>query len=385
MEAKLHEVMVGHARYNRHDGQFGIEIETETNSAYRDPPSKFWGIVGDGSLRNYGREYVLMAPMSFGKGLEEALEEFRGFTKNIPFNQGSNSTSVHVHINMLNESVRTLMNTLVTYTLLEPLLISICGEERKSNLFCLPFHDTGSTVQMIQEFITSLSNNQFQRSVRGLNSDNMKYSGLNLAPLRNLGSIEVRTMEGTTDVDRISSWVKNFESMVEFSRQNITPVDVLGLYLDDKDSFLEKVGISSKQFNPDLIQPLLHKGRSCAYDFASVYYDWEKVFSTFEASQKKRAKNNDKSLDDNLASMARRVIRNAESSGAPAQGGMEQDGESAVSGAVRPTGVGATTRARQPRPRATPTATPVADGLVIPDPAHDLFETITEIIFEEEV
>lgn len=312
MAETLYEILAanGH-RLTRHDGQFGIEIETETNSPYSDPPLRNWRIVPDGSLRNYGREYVLAAPMSFGKGLEEALEEFATQTKNIPFNQGSNSTSVHVHINMLNETARTLMNTLTTYSLLEPLLISACGEERKSNLFCLPFHDAGGTVHEVQGLMMSLEGN-FTRHIRSLNSESLKYSGLNIAPLRNLGSIEVRTMEGTTDTSRITEWIKNFQAIVDFSRNpELNPVEVLATYLEDKDSFLERLGIPSKQFSGN-ISELLHKGRSVAYDFAVSFYDWEKVFKSFDANTKKSRRKKDEAESAQLDGLVRRVRTTAD-------------------------------------------------------------------------
>lgn len=314
MAETLYEIMssIGH-RLTRHDGQFGIEIETETNSPYRDPPLRNWNIIPDGSLRNYGREYVLAAPMSFGKGLEEALAEFAEGTKGIPFNQGSNSTSVHIHVNMLNETVRTLFNAITAYSLMEPLLISACGEERRSNLFCLPFHDTGGTVHEVQALMSSIEGN-FTRQVRNLNSELLKYSGLNISTLRTIGSIECRTMEGTTDVSRIEGWIRNFEKIVEFSRNpELNPVEVLSSYLTNKEGFLKSLGIDEAQFNGD-IQELLKKGQSTAFDLAVTFYDWEKAFKTFDAATKKSSKKKAEDLSASLDGVVRRARTRADTS-----------------------------------------------------------------------
>ena len=57
----------GHYGLRRHDGDFGIEIETESEDQYKYPKSRFWDFHPDNSLRHFGVEYVLKAPMSLSK------------------------------------------------------------------------------------------------------------------------------------------------------------------------------------------------------------------------------------------------------------------------------------------------------------------------------
>lgn len=64
----IFEIMNKYSNVNfstRHDGQYGIEIETETLDSYDVPKFKFWKVDRDNSLRNFGVEYILKAPVSY--------------------------------------------------------------------------------------------------------------------------------------------------------------------------------------------------------------------------------------------------------------------------------------------------------------------------------
>ena len=145
-------------------GTYGIEIETEVEAATSYPEGflnpktsdsghfvpelnsyveyfnlwcKSWKGVLDGSLRNFGVEYIVKKPHTY-EGIIHAIDEFAEYTKDIPFIENAPGTSVHVHINMQDEEILTIFTYITTWTLFENLLIEFCGEGRRTNLFALP-------------------------------------------------------------------------------------------------------------------------------------------------------------------------------------------------------------------------------------------------------
>lgn len=214
--------------YKRHSGLYGIEIETETKTPYNIPPMKFWDSKGDGSLRDFGVEYILKVPLSKNE-LDIALREFEDKTKGIKFVEDSISTSVHVHINFLNETFKTLGNFLTTYVLVENVLMRYAGSDRLSNLFCLPICDAEENFHVIMDMCNFLAQRKYGSAFQ-INNDAVKYAGLNLAALPRFGSIEIRTMRGVTDNKTIKEWIGILDSIVEFSRGKIAPGDIVKGY-----------------------------------------------------------------------------------------------------------------------------------------------------------
>jgi len=222
--------------FTKHKGLFGLEIETESDAEYRIPEFAFWDIHADGSLRGFGREYVLRQPLDFDV-IPQALEEFKSKLVHANFKKNSITTSVHVHVNMLNESFPSFGNFLTTYALVENLLIKYSGEGRNGNMFCLPMCDAEETYKNIVNMLKNLS------TVKGKSQPNYqhmlfdreltKYAALNLHSLSNFGSLEVRSFRGTTDIKEIEDWVGILHEIVKFSRQDkMYPGDIINNYKD---------------------------------------------------------------------------------------------------------------------------------------------------------
>jgi hypothetical protein len=218
-----------HIKYTRdikrYDGEIGLEIETETKKEYVPSEFKYWTTHRDGSLRDFGQEYVLRQPLKFKDELPVALEEFKEKTKDIKFIKDSISTSVHVHLNMMNETFKTMGNFLTVYSLVENLLIRYSGPDRLSNLFCLPMCDA----EMTYRNICTMMNHISSKNYKGLyfNEGHNKYGALNLASFGTYGSLEVRSYRGTTDINEIYDWVGILYSIVEFARRDHNPKDIM--------------------------------------------------------------------------------------------------------------------------------------------------------------
>lgn len=222
------------------DGTFGLEIETEAPSSYKIKEYSFWDVKNDGSLRDFGKEYVLKVPLRFGEELDAALNEFKTKTAGIPFHQNSISTSVHIHVNVLPETWRTLANFLTIYTLTENILIEYSGEFRRNNLFCLPIRSVPYVQQLINTIFENVEKKNYKFS-RKLEQEYIKYAALNLGTLYRFGSIEIRSFRGTTDINLIRNWVEIQNNILEFSRQDITPQIIMDSFRDQKSALLKDI------------------------------------------------------------------------------------------------------------------------------------------------
>lgn len=204
------------SKYRNYKGDIGLEVETESKTEYIPPKMSFWGVHADNSLRDFGIEYVLKQPLDYEDNFKKALEEFKDKTKEIKFIQDSVTTSVHVHLNILNDNFITLGNFLTAYTLTENLLIRFSGEDRLSNLFCLPIVDAEEIVENMVEMMVHISKNNFSKM--GFSIDQTKYGAINLSSIQNYGSIELRSFKGTTDTDLIYTWVGILYRLLQFAR-----------------------------------------------------------------------------------------------------------------------------------------------------------------------
>lgn len=265
--------------YNKPRGELGIEIETETLRPYDTPLLTYWNVVEDGSLRNFGREYVLKQPVLYDKELDLALNDFHERTAHIKFIKDSHSTSVHVHINFLNETFKTLGNFLTIYSLVENILIRYCGEDRRSNLFCLPIVDAELTYKNIVNIFQNIDKKNYKGLF--LDSNSVKYAALNLGAFNRYGSIELRSFRGETRITEIRNWVDLLYDILRYSRTSVTPKDIMLKWRENNTKFLNEVFgdhvkllfFCSKEWE-DLIKTNVFYAGSIAY---AIKGDWNKL------------------------------------------------------------------------------------------------------------
>lgn len=188
------------------DRAVGIEVEVENLQLNRYPNGDVWMQKGDGSLRNNGVEYVTMpikasdAPLALYDLLEGALN------KNCCF---SPRTSIHVHVDMRNETSDEVTDVVLMYTLFETLFYKFTGRGRIKNIYCVPIFDTN----LLSGRAAGTSN------IFRIAEVWSKYSGLNLIPIASFGTIEFRHMHGTFDVDKLSRWVRIIVKLVDYVKK----------------------------------------------------------------------------------------------------------------------------------------------------------------------
>lgn len=175
----------------------GVELEIEGQNLPPTAPSQ-WEVKRDGSLRN-GLEYVFASPLG-SVGAKEALEALGVHLKaSGAILEYSFRTSTHVHVNVSNLDVEVVKAMAAIFTLFEDEYINFCARSRKANRFCLSSKDADGVVDNLKSFL-----------LRGHlpDRDRGKYSAMNLCTIRQFGTLEFRTLEGTDDWVRIFTWVR---------------------------------------------------------------------------------------------------------------------------------------------------------------------------------
>jgi len=194
----------------------GVEIELENvgnfgSSYFRD--SSFWSIVGEGSLRNSGREYVMQVKLKHeyvpicGKDVVTALDFFDSVVKKYIDNEGitpkaTDRTSIHIHIDVRDLSKEQLVSFIILYTIFEPVFYSLFGKGRENNPYCKPI-STEECLIRISEIIGSDS----EREIGHALSKGNKYDACNILSICERGSLEFRLHEGTYDSELILNWI----------------------------------------------------------------------------------------------------------------------------------------------------------------------------------
>ena len=180
----------------------GIEVEVENIEDKPNLPG-VWAFKEDGSLRNNGIEYVShpieaqYAPSAL-LYLKESLTVF-----NQP--EYTQRTSIHVHFNVQDMSFKQIQAFTLLYLCFESLFYEYAGKGRKKSIFCVPLSHAGY-VGKLKEFFSSReewTSPYFTNYFKNWH----KYTGFNLIPVQELGTIEFRHLSGTDDVVYISKWI----------------------------------------------------------------------------------------------------------------------------------------------------------------------------------
>lgn len=173
---------------------FGLELEIE--HAEDDWATAGFVVEIDGSLRNSGREFI-SAPMTYAN-IDYALRRFFGGIE-LHDDNYSERTSIHVHANCQDVLLPQLTSLLMLYQVFEDVLFNWIGHDRDKNIFCVPWSQTKLTHNALADI---------QNFVSMTNVERNKYTALNLVPLRSLGTVEWRHMNGHGDVERILQWLR---------------------------------------------------------------------------------------------------------------------------------------------------------------------------------
>jgi hypothetical protein len=217
-------------------GLYGVEIEAEgTNLPVDGVP--LWRIDADPSLKSgfEGREYVMKKPSSL-EGVAQALNQLdEAYTRYGSDVIDTVTSGVHVHVNVQDLTPKQLFTFIVTYFVLEELLLTYCGPSREGNHFCLRAKDA-------EWIIHELVGVAINRKLKKLDTDTLRYCSLNVISLFKYGSIEFRAMRGTRDLDAIYEWVEILDKVREASLEFAKPSDVLTtMSYNGEEEFIKRI------------------------------------------------------------------------------------------------------------------------------------------------
>ncbi len=199
-------------KYNiNNDTLIGIEVEVE-NILCRADCAPIWKHKEDGSLRNYGVEYISQPIQA--QYIPSVLFYLHRKLKreNVPLY--TPRTSIHVHINVQDMSFKQIQAFTILYLCFESLLYEYAGKNRNKSIFCVPLSHAGY-VKFLMDFFHYKDNRN--RHFMSFFYDWHKYTGFNLNPISTLGTIEFRHLSGTDDVEYISKWVSIILALKEAS------------------------------------------------------------------------------------------------------------------------------------------------------------------------
>lgn len=185
---------------------FGVELEIEGVPNWDSLEITGITSTADGSLRNNGREFLLL-PAKYPDAVA-TLSTFFNRAKLTEANY-SERCSIHVHSNCQDLTFDQLQVILFTYQIVERVLFNWVNPERASNIFCVPWYDT------------NLQHAMFDEKFKPEKMKNwLKYTALNLLPLYSYGTIEWRHMHGHCDTEKLFRWLRIISCFYRFARKS---------------------------------------------------------------------------------------------------------------------------------------------------------------------
>ena len=177
-----------------------------------------WGYKMDHSLRGeYPYEVFTTGPKG-GSLLYKTIQSYEKWYNIDKLKPClSDQTSTHVHLDVRLWDLDTLQRFIVLFALLEDELFSKFGKNRRYNVFCVPLSDMLSSKETYKRMIYLDSNdNVLQEHIRHISRNCNKYASLNLRPMVQFGSIEIRLAEGMADPSRIILYLQTLFKLTSF-------------------------------------------------------------------------------------------------------------------------------------------------------------------------
>lgn len=199
-------------------GEIGIEIEIEGDDLPHE--SKTWVKTQDGSLRGNSAEYVLRKPLDRKEAFDalDLLED--QYQRYGTVSNGSIRESIHIHINVQDLTLLQFYNFLTMYLVLEEVLITFCGPQREGNLFCLRASDAKYLLKALKDLTVT-------KAFKNFANDDFRYAAVNIVAVPKYGSLEFRSMRGTTDFQAVKTWIDLLLRVKNYSLEFDDPTAII--------------------------------------------------------------------------------------------------------------------------------------------------------------
>ena len=196
----------------RHTVGFGVEVEAEN---CRSADVRGWRPVGDGSLRSNGMEFICPGPQG-GTRLDQMLVDLEKAAKEQGMTFGPR-TSVHVHVDVRNMTSPALLRFIMLYAMFERVLYNRFAGNRYGNNFCVPLAVDGDLVRLLSQVDRTKVIRSLERQAHG---QGLRYRGLNIESLFNLGTLEFRCCAGTACAETITLLCNALGDMQEYATRH---------------------------------------------------------------------------------------------------------------------------------------------------------------------
>jgi hypothetical protein len=190
-------------------GEIGVEVEVE-GTGLPTGEMKNWNVTRDGSLRGEAYEYVFKSPISRENVPNAISELYKALSKAKVIDSGR--AGVHVHVNIRDLDAQELFSFILLYVVFENVLIEMCGEDRKGNLFCLRADDAEYLLIKMTELFKTID-------FSTVATDRIRYSGVNLTAIRKYGSLEFRSLPSPVAEDKLNLWVNLLLKLKDKARE----------------------------------------------------------------------------------------------------------------------------------------------------------------------
>ncbi len=177
------------------------EAAKQTNKVYN------WTAKNDGSLRNFGIEWVSTKPKQLPVLEQDILDLVSAMKPEVNNIVETRRTSVHVHMNITHLKVLELYNAAARYYLCEQALFMFAANQsRANNLFCVSSSGSINNLRVLARTARNWEppsrTNEYQ-----------KYSSFNFETMRRFGTVESRILKGVYD-ERLIPWCRILSSIV---------------------------------------------------------------------------------------------------------------------------------------------------------------------------
>lgn len=193
---------------------FGVELELEGMREY--VPVDGWNREPDGSLRN-GMEYIFAGPA----GGQEAVQRINAMAdtlRRVP-PRPSFRCSTHIHMDVRHLELDAFARVVMAYTALESVMFDHCSMERRHSNFCQPYFVNTQLVRQFCNFMmTPGGHDKF-----GHLGNWPKYSGLNLRPATQHGTVEFRGANCMTTAPELLSLAQRMGHLHRLATELVLP------------------------------------------------------------------------------------------------------------------------------------------------------------------
>ena len=165
------------------DADIGVEIEVESDRLLPHIPK--WNMENEASIQN-GMEYI-SNPMTMEK-LGPAVRAARDILE--PYVKVSDRAGIHLHCNMKDLTVLQFARYLTCWYMMEEIIVSVCGNNRQGNHFCLRLIDAPAVLRGPMDGYR-------MGELEHMLSDQYRYAALNYQSLFKFGTVEFRAIQTT--------------------------------------------------------------------------------------------------------------------------------------------------------------------------------------------